>query len=244
MSGTPQEQLAFQTIDDNVWDSKYSERYGELDFGVSSEQGPRESMEDCAHIEPRARCGFLFAAVFDGHSGFAAASYLSDHLYEVFSEAINEGTYGEECSVEGAAAAPSLCMHPAARRSSGHHAHWGSGAHDHYCTLVIRALLCAERDTSGLCCPVELSGLLTASFKRTDRELLEWLQGELLSQDMLARLQRQDPCTMRDAAGWADSAAVSPIYFACQRATHAQPEHASGCGRHCTGCAPEAACAS
>ena len=69
----PQEQLAFQAIDDNVWDSKYSERYGELDFGVSSEQGPRESMEDCAHIIPRARCGFLFAAVFDGHSGFAAS---------------------------------------------------------------------------------------------------------------------------------------------------------------------------
>ena len=48
-------------------------------------------MEDCAHIVPRGRCGFLFAAVFDGHSGFAAANYLSDHLYEVFSEAIDEG---------------------------------------------------------------------------------------------------------------------------------------------------------
>lgn len=35
----------------------------------------------------------------------------------------------------------------------------------------------AERDISGLCCPVELSGVLTASFKRTDLALLEWLQG-------------------------------------------------------------------
>lgn len=89
-------------MDDGVWDEKYSDRYGELDFGVWAEQGPRESMEDCAHIVPRGRCGFLFAAVFDGHSGFAAANYLSDHLYEVFSEAIDEGTYGEECDVERA----------------------------------------------------------------------------------------------------------------------------------------------
>jgi hypothetical protein len=70
-------------------------------------------MEDCAHVVPRARCGFLFAAVFDGHSSFAAASYLSDHLYEAFSGAINEGTYGEECSVEGAALLLlASCMHP------------------------------------------------------------------------------------------------------------------------------------
>ncbi len=51
----------FATIDDSVWDEKYSERYGVLDFGVSSLQGPRETMEDCAYVVPRARCGFLFA---------------------------------------------------------------------------------------------------------------------------------------------------------------------------------------
>ncbi len=51
----------FATIDDSVWDEKYSDRFGQLDFGVSSLQGPRESMEDCAYVVPRARCGFLFA---------------------------------------------------------------------------------------------------------------------------------------------------------------------------------------
>ena len=41
------------------------------------------------------------AAVFDGHSGFAAAQYLSEHLYDSFSEAIDEGSYGPECTFDG-----------------------------------------------------------------------------------------------------------------------------------------------
>jgi hypothetical protein len=53
----------FATIDDSIWDEKYSDTFGVLDFGVSSLQGPRESMEDCAYIVPRARCGFLFAGM-------------------------------------------------------------------------------------------------------------------------------------------------------------------------------------
>ena len=36
---------------------------------------------------------------------------------------------------------------------------------------------CAERDTTGLCCPVKLSGVLSASFERTDKELLAHLEG-------------------------------------------------------------------
>ena len=44
---------------------------------------------------------YACAAVFDGHSGFAAAQYLSEHLYDCFSDAIDEGSYGPECSVDG-----------------------------------------------------------------------------------------------------------------------------------------------
>ncbi|CAL5225273.1 g8068 [Coccomyxa viridis] len=130
----PQERdLAFATVDDGVWETKYEDLYGTLDFGASSAQGPRESMEDCAYVIPRARCGFLFAAVFDGHSGFAAAQYLSEHLYDCFSDAIDEGAYGPECSID-------------------------------------------ERETGGICCPVELSSLLADSFRETDQKLLSWLQ--------------------------------------------------------------------
>ena len=39
--------------------------------------------------------------MFDGHSGFAAAQYLSEHLYDCFSDAIDEGAYGPECSIDG-----------------------------------------------------------------------------------------------------------------------------------------------
>ncbi len=35
----------------------------------------------------------------------------------------------------------------------------------------------AERDITGLCCPVELSSVLRTSFERTDKELLAHLEG-------------------------------------------------------------------
>lgn len=52
---------------------------------------------------------------------------------------------------------------------------------------------CAERDTTGLCCPVKLSGVLSASFERTDKELLAHLEGALLRaeaclQDLVSRV--------------------------------------------------------
>ncbi len=53
--------VVFQTIDENVWDDKYAGKFGTLPYGISMKQGPREEMEDFAHIIPRARCGFLFA---------------------------------------------------------------------------------------------------------------------------------------------------------------------------------------
>ncbi len=34
----------------------------------------------------------------------------------------------------------------------------------------------ADRDVSGMCCPVELRSVLADSFKRTDEELLQWLR--------------------------------------------------------------------
>lgn len=38
----------------------------------------------------------------------------------------------------------------------------------------------AERESGAICCPVELSSLLTNSFKETDQKLLSWLQSEHL----------------------------------------------------------------
>ena len=46
--------------------------------------------------------GNMLAAVFDGHGGVSAGQYLCKQLYEVLSDAIDEETYGEECSLEGA----------------------------------------------------------------------------------------------------------------------------------------------
>jgi serine/threonine protein phosphatase PrpC len=53
--------------------------------------------------------------VFDGHGGVSAGEYLCKELYSVLSDAIDEETYGEECSLEGAPArAPTAaCVGPA-----------------------------------------------------------------------------------------------------------------------------------
>jgi len=39
------------------------------------------------------------AAVFDGHAGSAAATYLEQHLYDVFSEMLDQNSMGLDCSL-------------------------------------------------------------------------------------------------------------------------------------------------
>ena len=50
-------------------------------------------MEDFVAVVPRARCGYLYAAVFDGHAGSAAARFLADRLYPALSQTIEETNY-------------------------------------------------------------------------------------------------------------------------------------------------------
>ena len=52
--------VAFQSVDDSVWDERYAEQ-GPLQYGLATLQGPRDEMEDYAAIVPRGRCGFLYA---------------------------------------------------------------------------------------------------------------------------------------------------------------------------------------
>ena len=55
-------------------------------------------MEDFVAVVPRARCGYLYAAVFDGHAGSAAARFLADRLYPALSQTIEETNYVDcEC---------------------------------------------------------------------------------------------------------------------------------------------------
>jgi len=58
-------------------------------FGSALAQGPREYMEDALVVHPDARCGFLFAALFDGHEGAAASTWLRDNLYKYFSAGVD-----------------------------------------------------------------------------------------------------------------------------------------------------------
>lgn len=54
--------VAFQSVDDSVWDERYAEE-GPLQYGLATLQGPRGEMEDYASIVPRGRCGFLYAGI-------------------------------------------------------------------------------------------------------------------------------------------------------------------------------------
>ncbi|DBA83228.1 TPA: hypothetical protein ACH3X2_006741 [Trebouxia sp. C0005] len=91
--------VAFQSVDDSVWDERYADE-GPLEYGLATLQGPREEMEDYASIVPRGRCGFLYAAVFDGHGGHSAADYMSKNLYKILSVSIEDEKKDGECQIE------------------------------------------------------------------------------------------------------------------------------------------------
>lgn len=60
-------------------------------WGSVSLQGPREEMEDDIILRPNSLQGFSFAAVFDGHGGFASVQFLRDELYKECLEALQGG---------------------------------------------------------------------------------------------------------------------------------------------------------
>lgn len=46
--------------DTEDWDAQFGSQ-GPLPYGVSAQQGPRETMEDFVTVVPKGRCGFLYA---------------------------------------------------------------------------------------------------------------------------------------------------------------------------------------
>lgn len=59
-----------------------------LRHGVAARQGPREEMEDEAVVMDESMCGFMYAAVFDGHGGLSSADYLRLTLFETFRDVV------------------------------------------------------------------------------------------------------------------------------------------------------------
>lgn len=111
-------------------------------------QGPRDEMEDFVAVVPRARCGYLFAAVFDGHAGSAAARFLADRLYPALSQTIEETNY-VDCEVPSSSETSS----PGKKSSSP-----------------------ATASLDGLCCPVDMAPALAATFDALDVDLLKYLK--------------------------------------------------------------------
>ncbi|KAL3130276.1 hypothetical protein ABBQ38_008108 [Trebouxia sp. C0009 RCD-2024] len=103
-----QASVAFQSVDDSVWDDRYTEE-GPLQYGLATLQGRRDEMEDYASVVPKGRCGFLYAAVFDGHGGHSAADYMSKNLYKILSHSIDDETHNGESSAQEKDAAGLSC---------------------------------------------------------------------------------------------------------------------------------------
>jgi len=139
----------------SAWDLKYDTP---LPHGVSLTQGPREEMEDFVAVVPRARCGYLYAAVFDGHAGSAAARFLADRLYPALSQTIEETNYVD-------------CELPPMTSTSSDEA---SNSKDSTQAQAQQNLATASLD--GLCCPVDISPALAATFDALDVDLLKYLK--------------------------------------------------------------------
>ncbi|KAL4541917.1 hypothetical protein Ndes2526B_g06412 [Nannochloris sp. 'desiccata'] len=69
-------------------------------FGVGTEQGPRDTMEDVTQVVTDGCCGFFFASVFDGHAGISAARYMEQNLYRVFTEMLAMNSLGLDCQLD------------------------------------------------------------------------------------------------------------------------------------------------
>lgn len=105
-------------------------------------------MEDFVAVVPRARCGYLYAAVFDGHAGSAAARFLADRLYPALSQTIEETNY-VDCEIPSPSG-------PSGPRTGD------------------PALALSSFD--GLCCPVDMAPALAATFDALDVDLLKYLR--------------------------------------------------------------------
>ena len=69
-------------------------------YGISSTQGPRETMEDVAYAVPSGPCGLFYCSVLDGHAGVASARYLEEHLFDTIYQAFKEDAQNSACAVE------------------------------------------------------------------------------------------------------------------------------------------------
>eukprot|EP00243_Klebsormidium_subtile_P005049 TRINITY_DN1977_c0_g1_i1.p1 TRINITY_DN1977_c0_g1~~TRINITY_DN1977_c0_g1_i1.p1 ORF type:complete len:398 (+),score=41.68 TRINITY_DN1977_c0_g1_i1:78-1271(+) len=76
-----------------------------LPYSILLEQGPREEMEDEAVVVGNAHNGFVFAGVYDGHSGSAAVNYLRDNLHSACIEATASENGAPLATMEDATAA-------------------------------------------------------------------------------------------------------------------------------------------
>lgn len=65
---------------------------GSIKWGRVGVQGPRTEMEDAIVLRVDGLNNFTYAAVFDGHAGFASAKFLKDELYKECAIALQDGS--------------------------------------------------------------------------------------------------------------------------------------------------------
>ena len=120
---------------------------GGAGVGLALAQGPRGEMEDEALVIPELRCGFTYAAIFDGHAGRECARYLRGNLHDQLAREVDlhslrpAGGAAEEAEFECAVGPDGVS--PA----------------------------------GGLCCPIDLTASFQGAFAKADATVLRHLEG-------------------------------------------------------------------
>eukprot|EP00803_Ostreobium_quekettii_P009136 evm.model.scf_558EXC.8 EVM.evm.TU.scf_558EXC.8 scf_558EXC:59871-62527(+) len=66
-------------------------------------------MEDEAIVFPDGKCGFMMAMVLDGHDGLPAVQWLADHMFDIFSDVIDDEMFSGTCSLDLVDGKTGLC---------------------------------------------------------------------------------------------------------------------------------------
>ena len=126
-------------------------------MGLALAQGPRGEMEDEAVVIPELRCGFTYAAIFDGHAGHVCARFLRGNLHDHLAREVDLNS-----------------LRPQAPDSAGGGSGSGAGAEDFECEVGGPDGL---SPAMSLCCPIDLTQSFLGAFAKADAAALRHLAG-------------------------------------------------------------------
>ena len=121
--------------------------------------------------------------MFDGHGGFAAAEYLQQNLYKIYTRVLDQKSMRAELQMSGddlpGGWAGGLLLRRLAGCCCGAWRGWRGLRAASLCAAHSRGL---PLHAAGLACPITFTPVLTDAFRHADEDLLAWMHGACLRQ--------------------------------------------------------------